>query len=108
MDIQEKGKKGGREQVEWPVPKRLAYLVEVDRRNAFPGGSVVKNLPGSAGKEPACNAGNTGGMGSIVIGEYPLEEEMAIHSSIFAWKIPRTEEPGGVQSMGSQESDMTQ
>ena len=34
--------------------------------------------------------------------EDPLEESMATHSSIFAWKIPRTEEPGGVQSMGSQ------
>ena len=34
--------------------------------------------------------------------EDPLEEEMAIHSSIPALKIPRTEEPGGLQSMGSQ------
>ena len=39
--------------------------------------------------------------------EDPLEKEMAKHSSIFAWKIPRTEEPGGLQSMGWQESDMT-
>ena len=39
--------------------------------------------------------------------EDPLEEGMAIHSSILAWKIPWTEEPGGLQSMGSQESDMT-
>ena len=31
-----------------------------------------------------------------------LEEEMATHSSILAWRFPRTEEPGGVQSMGSQ------
>ena len=37
--------------------------------------------------------------------EDPLEKEMAIHSSILAWKIPWTEEPGGLQSMGSQESD---
>ena len=34
--------------------------------------------------------------------EDPLEKEMATHSSIHAWKIPRTEEPGGLQSMGSQ------
>ena len=34
--------------------------------------------------------------------EDPLEEEMAIHSSILAWRIPWTEEPGGSQSMGSQ------
>ena len=35
-------------------------------------------------------------------GEDPLEEEMATHSSILAWRIPRTEEPGGLQSMGLQ------
>ena len=34
--------------------------------------------------------------------EDPLDEEMATHSSIPAWKIPRTEEPAGLQSMGSQ------
>ena len=34
--------------------------------------------------------------------ENPLEKEMATHSSTFAWKIPWTEEPGGLQSMGSQ------
>ena len=33
--------------------------------------------------------------------EYPLEEGMATHSSILAWRIPRTEEPSGLQSMGS-------
>ena len=36
-----------------------------------------------------------------------LEKEMASHSSILAWKTPWTEEPGGLQSMGSQESDPT-
>ena len=39
--------------------------------------------------------------------EDPLEKEMATHSSILAWKVPWTEELGGLQSMGSQESDMT-
>ena len=34
--------------------------------------------------------------------EDPLEKEMAIHSSILAWIIPWTEEPGGLQSLGSQ------
>ena len=34
--------------------------------------------------------------------EDPLEKEMAIHSSILAWEIPWTEEPGGLQSVGSQ------
>ena len=37
-----------------------------------------------------------------LIREGPLEEVMATHSSILAWKIPWTEEPGGLQSMGSQ------
>ena len=35
-------------------------------------------------------------------GEDPLEERLAAHSSILAWRIPRTEEPGGLQTMGSQ------
>ena len=39
--------------------------------------------------------------------EDPLEEEMVTHSSVLAWEIPWTEEPGGLPSMGSQELDMT-
>ena len=39
--------------------------------------------------------------------EDSLEKEIATHSNILAWKIPWTEEPGGLQFMGSQESDMT-
>ena len=39
--------------------------------------------------------------------EDPLEKEMATRSSILAWEIPRAEKPGGLQSMGSQESDLT-
>ena len=35
-------------------------------------------------------------------GEHPLEKGMATHSSILAWRIPKTEEPGGLQSMGLQ------
>ena len=38
--------------------------------------------------------------------EEPLEKEMATHSSIFAWEIPRTEDPGRLQSMGSQKSQI--
>ena len=37
-----------------------------------------------------------------LVWEHPLEEGMATHSSILAWKIPWTEEPGGVRSLGSQ------
>ena len=39
--------------------------------------------------------------------DVPLGEEMATHSSTLAWKIPWTEEPDGLQSMGSQELDMS-
>ena len=39
--------------------------------------------------------------------EDSLEKEMAIHSSTLAWKIPWTEEPGRLQSMGHKESDVT-
>ena len=54
-------------------------------------GSVVKNLPANAGD-----------LGSIPGREDPLEKGMAAHSSVLAWRIPWTEEPGGSQSMGSQ------
>ena len=39
--------------------------------------------------------------------EDPLEKELATHSSILVWEIPWIEEPGGLQSMGSQGSDQT-
>ena len=54
---------------------------------------------GSDGKASAYNAGDwVQSLGQ----EDPLEKETATHSSIHAWKIPWTEEPGGLQSMGSQ------
>ena len=40
--------------------------------------------------------------------EDPLEEEMTTHSRILAWRVSWTEEPGGLQSMGSQELDTTE
>ena len=55
---------------------------------------VVKNLP--------ANAGDTTDKGLILGWEDPLEEEMATHSSFLAWKIPWTEESGGLQFIGSQ------
>ena len=55
----------------------------------------------SIGKESACNSGDPG---SILGQEDPLEKEMATHSSILPWRIPWTEEPGGLQSMGLQKS----
>ena len=62
---------------------------------------------GSDGKESACNAGD---LGSIPRLEDPLEKGMATHSSTLASRIPWTEEPGGLQSMGSQSmgSDTTE
>ena len=54
----------------------------------------------SAGKESACNAGHPGSISRL--GRYPLEKEMATHSSIPAWRILWIEERGGLQSMGSQ------
>ena len=54
---------------------------------------------GSDSKESACNAGD---LGSIPGLGRSLEEGMATHSSILAWKIPWTEEPGKLQSIGSQ------
>jgi len=55
---------------------------------------------GSDSKESTCNAGDMGLIPGL--GFDPLEEGMATHSSILVWRIPRTEEPGRLQSMGSQ------
>ena len=61
---------------------------------------TLRGFPGSSdGKESACKAGH---LGLIPGREDPLEKGMATHSSIHAWKIPWTKEPGGLQSMGSQ------
>ena len=57
-------------------------------------------LDGSDGKESASNARDLG-LGSLGW-EDPLEKEMAIHSSILAWRISWTKEPGRLQSMESQ------
>ena len=54
---------------------------------------------GSYGKEFACSVGD---LDSIPGAEDSLEKEMATHSSILAWKIPRTDEPCRIESMGSQ------
>ena len=53
----------------------------------------------SDGKESASNAGD---LSLIPAWEDPLEKGIATHSSILAWRIPQTEEPGGLQSMGLQ------
>ena len=53
-------------------------------------------------KNPPANAGDVRDVGLIPGGEDPLEEDRAAHSRILAWRIPWTEEPGGLRSMGSQ------
>ena len=53
-------------------------------------------------KNPPANAGDIGDIGLILEQKDPPEEEMATHFSILAWRIPWTEEPGGLESMGSQ------
>ena len=58
----------------------------------FPGGLAIKN--------PPANAGDAGSIPSS--GRSP-GEEMVTHSSILAWEIPQTGEPGGLQSMGHKE-----
>ena len=55
---------------------------------------MVKNLPVNAGDERNLNL--------IPGSEDPLEKGLATHSSIIAWRIPWTEESGGLQSIGSQ------
>ena len=53
-------------------------------------------------------AGDAGGMGSILGQQDPLEEGMATHSSILAWRIPWTEEPGGYSPKGHKKSVTTE
>ena len=64
---------------------------ETRRMVGFPGGSVGKNPPANA-RDVVQPLGH----------EDPLKKEMATHSSILAWEIPQTEEPGGLLSLGSQ------
>ena len=69
----------------------------VRRLKGFLAGSVVKNLP--AKQETWVQS-----LGQ----EDPLKKEMATHSSVLAWRISWTEEPGGLQSIRWQESDTTE
>ena len=69
----------------------------------------IQGFPGGAsGKEPEnqCRRHKRHGFNPWVR-KIPLEKEMATHSSSLTCKIPQTEEPGGLQPMGLQESDMT-
>ena len=61
---------------------------------------VVKNL--------LANVRDIDDVGLILGREYPLEKAMATHSSILAWKVPRTEEPSRLQFIGSQRVGLTE
>ena len=71
----------------------------------FIGSPFSGNFPGASdSQESACDVGDPG----LIPGwEDPLEKGMATHSSILAWRVPCTEEPGGLQFMGCKESDMS-
>ena len=73
---------------------RSSILCFLMTKPSFPSGAMVKNPPANAedARERVQSLGREG----------PLEEGMATHSSIVAWETPWTEEPGGLQSMGSQ------
>ena len=67
----------------------MAYLTE----NAHVASQVVKNPPASAGEEI---------QGQLLSWKDPLEDSMATHSSVLAWRLSWTEDPGGLQSIGLQ------
>ena len=79
-----------------PQPRLLRPLdlQPINSSVCFPGGSAVKNLP----TMQELQEWQVRSLGQ----KDPLEEGLATHSSILAWKIPRTEEPGGLQSIGSE------
>ena len=80
----------------WPLALEPAPIW-VEPYQVFPGGIM---LPAKSGD--VRDAGLIPGLGRSLGWEDPLEEGIATHSSIFAWRILWTEEPGGLQSIGSQ------
>ena len=62
---------------------------------------IYMGFPDGSGKEPACQC-RRHQFDESLFQEYSLEEEIATHSIILAWKIPWTEEPGRLLSMGPQ------
>jgi len=63
-------------------------------------------LGGAGGEEPTCQSSKQETRVPSLAWEDPLEKGTASHFSILAWKIPQTEEPGRLQSIGSQRSDL--
>ena len=84
----------------WTVtfPKTFLWMAARDTLDMTPFHSISITL-----LEPACPCRRCKRCSfNPWVGKIPLEEGMATHSSILAWRIPWTEEPGGLQSMGSQ------
>ena len=73
--------------------RKMDDLLNAKKSPGFPGGSMVKKLP-------AIQETWIWSLGW----EDPLEKEMATHSSVLAWEIPWTKEPGGLQSLGFRHS----
>ena len=78
------------------TPSNLQPLFELPR------GMSWASLVALVVKNPPANAGDIRDAGSIPGQEHPLEEGMTTHSSILAWRIPWTKEPGRLQFTGSQ------
>ena len=76
----------------------MRYISYIHHSTDFPSGSAVKNPPAAEDPSSIQKVQKT----QVQVQEDPLEEGMATHSSILAWEIPWTEEPGRLQSMGSQ------
>ena len=86
--------------------KSARWLFEIEQKDQEPCPHFGRYRGGSSqmapsGKESACQYRRCRGQGSIPGLGRSLEEEMAAHSNVLAWKIRWTEEPGGLQSMGS-------
>ena len=84
-----------------PLAMQVQFLGQEDplEKGSLPTQVFLDLSGGSDSKESACLGGDFGlipGLGDL------LEEGMAPHSNILAWRIPWTEEPGGLQSMASQ------
>ena len=84
----------------------LGFVLFNSRVRLRPFSDLLKHPPGRLwwliSKESSYNAGAAGDTGLILGKEDPLEKDLATHSSILAWRIQWTEEPGGLQCMGSQ------
>ena len=74
----------------------MHIILAISIQLGFPGGSVVKNPPDKQEMRV-----------QLLGWEDPLEKDMATHCSALAWEVPWMMEPGGLQSLGSKEKDVT-